>query len=1149
MAAEARLHLLSQILRLAQDLSHSVGGESEGERLLQGVCALLTETRGYRSAWIAPNLQVDGDVVDCAQREPEASGGDPARLTVGLCCNGARYGALVVVPPASLVADPEEQSLLGDIAALVGFALHHVAVSKQRDEATEELRMAEARVGYALERCHIGVWEIDLIDLAARRTLEHDRIFGYDSLLPEWTSETFLQHVVPEDRPEVKRRFDESAAGRTDSSIECRIRRPDGEIRWIGISGSHMADETGQPRRMIGIVQDITNRVKAETALRKSEQRLATIFNASPLAICTSRVADGKLVDANEAFLRLFGYEREEAIGHTTLALNMWKDLENRSKVIQALATHGSISNAEFAFRKKSGETGTSLFSAGLIEVEGEHCMLAMINDITEQQRTREALQESEERFLLAFRASPVPQAITTNDEGVMLEVNETFCTMMGYERDELLGRTTIELGLYPDPAVRQSLSEIYQRDGRLRDCEVNLRTRGGEKRKMLGSCEGLEWKGIACGLSAFRDITEEERKERAVADALETTRAIVDNAPFGVLIFKATGLCVTANGAAGRMLGATPSELVGLDFYEIEAWKPSGLLDAAREAISSGLTISNEHEITTTFGVHLWTKTVFTTFESGGELHLMMMFDDITESKMADQAIRQSEERFRTLFDAAPDGIHLQSERRFRYVNPALVQLLGATGPEELLGTDLLDRVAPEFREVVSARIDSLSETKVPTPPLEIEYLRLDGARVAVETRAVGFPALGGNAHLVFVRDRTERVTAEADRSELQEQLLQSQKMESVGQLAGGVAHDFNNILMVQKGYCEILRQGLKMDDPLAAGLSQIELYADRATALTRQLLAFSRKQTLQPTVMDLNSLVDDMEDMLRRLIGEDVELVTNLAPHPAVVKADRSQIEQVLVNLAVNSRDAMPRGGKLAIELSWADVADGAAERKSGMPAGQYVLLAVSDSGCGMDAETQRRAFEPFFTTKAEGKGTGLGLSTVYGIIRQSGGNIRVQSKPGKGTVFSIWLPRIEDDLAAPAERRGGAAQGDGQHVLIVEDEGGLRGLVVMMMEKLGYRVDEAANGGEALMLVEEKGLRPDLLLTDVVMPGMTGVALVERLRRVMPHLKVIYMSGYTDEDVLGRGVKDPGVDFLRKPFSMSDLATQAAALLNAL
>ncbi len=396
-------------------------------------------------------------------------------------------------------------------------------------------------------------------------------------------------------------------------------------------------------------------------------------------------------------------------------------------------------------------------------------------------------------------------------------------------------------------------------------------------------------------------------------------------------------------------------------------------------------------------------------------------------------------------------------------------------------------------------------------------------------------------------MRLRQERDDSEAALVSTQEQLLQSQKLEAVGRLAGGVAHDFNNILAAQIGCCELIEDQLRPGDPLTEDVATIKSCAERAAGLTRQLLAFSRKQALQVEVLDLNDVVRGIENMLERLIGEDVLLKTALAPGLGRVKADPGQVEQVIMNLAVNARDAMPDGGNLTIETADVELDRDYARSHIGATPGPHVMLAISDTGTGMDEPTRRRLFEPFFTTKEHGKGTGLGLATVYGIVKQSGGNIWVYSESGRGTTFKIYLPRVEDTAEAPRRRIRAAALGAGERVLVVEDEPVLRELMGRLVAELGYRATTAVDGAAALALVERDGLHPDLLLTDVVMPGMSGRTLAERLAPLVPGLKVLYASGYTDNTIIHHGVLDAGVAFLQKPFTTSDLAAKIREVLD--
>jgi signal transduction histidine kinase/ActR/RegA family two-component response regulator len=387
-------------------------------------------------------------------------------------------------------------------------------------------------------------------------------------------------------------------------------------------------------------------------------------------------------------------------------------------------------------------------------------------------------------------------------------------------------------------------------------------------------------------------------------------------------------------------------------------------------------------------------------------------------------------------------------------------------------------------------------------------------------------------------------------DRKQLEEQLRQSQKMEAVGRLAGGIAHDFNNLLMVIQGYADLLAERLPVGDPLRRNAEQIQTASQRATSLTRQLLAFSRKQMLAPKVISVQSILGDMERILRRLIGEDIQLETSSAPDVGLIKADRSQIEQVILNLAVNARDAMPQGGRLTIETANVDLDASYARSPVVLAPGKYVMLAVTDNGCGMDAETQTHIFEPFFTTKEKGKGTGLGLATVYGIVKQSGGYVWVYSEPGRGTSFKIYLPMVENVEESGRDNRGDAqSSGRGtETILLVEDEKGVRELAREYLELSGYTVIEAEDGHTALELAAMHSGTIHLLMTDVVMPGISGRELADRVKRIRPKIQVLYMSGYTDQAVVHHGILDMDAVLLQKPFTMATLSSKLRELLAA-
>lgn len=505
-------------------------------------------------------------------------------------------------------------------------------------------------------------------------------------------------------------------------------------------------------------------------------------------------------------------------------------------------------------------------------------------------------------------------------------------------------------------------------------------------------------------------------------------------------------------------------------------------------------------------------------------------------------QALQQSEERFRATFEQAAVGIaHISLTGRWLWVNQKLCDIVGYTY-EELTQLTFRDVAHPDDQEEDRTQALRLLDDEIPTFTTERCYIRKDSSSVWVNVTGSLMRNPGGEPQyfIAVIEDITER-------KQLEDQLRHSQKMEAVGRLAGGVAHDFNNMLTVINGYSELLLSRLTETESLHKFVKEISKAGERAAGLTRQLLAFSRQQVLQPTILNLNEVIANMSEMLRRLIGEDIELTILAKPDVGAIKADLGLIEQVIMNLAVNARDAMPQGGSLTIELMTLELDQDYARRHIGLMPGSYVCLAISDNGVGMDKETQSRIFEPFFTTKEPGKGTGLGLATVYGIVSQSGGVIRVYSEPGWGTTFKIYLPQLKatTNLAQREELADDMAHGT-ETILIVEDEQGVRDLIRDTLKEEGYTVVEAGNGMEALLYSQQYTGPLHLLLTDVVMPLMNGRQLAEQLLEQQPQLKVLYMSGYTDDAIVHHGVLDEGVAFIQKPFTPQTLARKVREVL---
>lgn|GEM_PF-731830 len=509
-----------------------------------------------------------------------------------------------------------------------------------------------------------------------------------------------------------------------------------------------------------------------------------------------------------------------------------------------------------------------------------------------------------------------------------------------------------------------------------------------------------------------------------------------------------------------------------------------------------------------------------------------------IAERERFEDSLRAGEQRYRELFDNANDMVFVHDlDGRVLDINKAAQRMTGYT-QTEALGMNVSQLVGPEYEQVMGTMV---ARQLAGEPPSTYELTAV--------TKGGDRPALEVSTHLVFSRGRPVAVQGIArditERRRLEETLRHSQKMEAVGRLAGGLAHDFNNLITIVAAYAQMIAEELPEGDVLRAHAEEILASAERAGALTNRLLAFSRRQVLKPQVVDLNGLIAGLENMLRRLISEDIETTFELEPGLASIKADPNQLEQVLMNLVINARDAMPRGGRLTIQTAPADVAEKLA---GGASSGGHVRLTVRDTGVGMTDEVRSRIFEPFFTTKEPGKGTGLGLSTVYGIVRQSGGDITVESRPGKGSSFHIFFPKAVIEEEAPVSARpgnGGQSAGKRGTILLVEDEPGVRRLVRRMLVERGYRVVEAADGEEALTLCRE--LRPpaDLVLTDIVMPNLNGADLAGELRRAHPDVRILFMTGYTDEAIRDYGVA-PAAEILRKPFLAETLEQRVRELL---
>ncbi len=776
------------------------------------------------------------------------------------------------------------------------------------------------------------------------------------------------------------------------------------------------------------------------------------------------------------------------------------------------------------------------------------------------------------------FQASPDGLSIADCDHKV-LWANETFVRMFGYSGAEVTGQSLEHLVVPEDRlAESQWVTDALAKGQRI-TLETQRRKKDGSLIDVSVSCAPLMIDGNMTGFYAgYHDVTDRKRVE-ALSSALyrvaeksssvhdlqqffAAVHSIVDELMYArnfyiALYDPATELLsfpyfVDEQDSAplpkklgrgltdhllrtGEALLATPEVLQKMEDRGEVARNGSRSLDWMGVPLKVG-----DH----TFGalvVQTYSKNIrYTQRDKEILMFVARQLASAVEIKRNELALRRSEARYRSLVQSSVYGIYRSSlEGRFLDVNPALITMLGYASAEEVL---LLDPEKDVFEQPEEhARLIEEFRSTGRMDGFEVKWKRKDGRPITVRIsgRAVSSADEPADVLEAIAEDVTERRV-------LEDQFRQAQKMEAVGRLAGGVAHDFNNLLMVISGYTEVILTKLDVNHPLHEKGRAIQQAADRATTLTRQLLAFSRKQLLELKVVDVNAIVQDMERLVQPLIGEDVQLSTNLASESVHIRADAGQLEQVLMNLVVNAKDAMLSGGKLTIQTQSIVVDENHRRGQNFILPGQYVILSVSDTGMGMDKETQSRIFEPFFTTKEKGKGTGLGLSTVYGIVKQSGGYVMVQSEKGHGTTFNIYLPRVEATAEQSIVQTPRVAAGGSETVLLVEDEESVRQLVRETLQAKGYKVVEAENGEAGVAAAANHAGRIDIIITDVVMPGMGGRELVKRLAETRPETKVLYLSGYTEDAIVNEGTIESGTAFLQKPFTLQNLSRKVREVL---
>jgi PAS domain S-box-containing protein len=652
----------------------------------------------------------------------------------------------------------------------------------------------------------------------------------------------------------------------------------------------------------------------------------------------------------------------------------------------------------------------------------------------------------------------------------------------------------------------------------------------------------------ITAAVMTFHDISAQKQAAAALRESEARFKAFMDNSSSVAFMKDDQGRMVYVNRPFLQTFQRQAADVLGksdFDLYPPQVAEPLRAHDL--QVLAAGEPMEMIETVPTPDGVlRHWLVIKFPIEEASGRQLLGGVAIDITERLQAEKAIRESEQRFQLIARATNDAVWDRDLAASRiWWNEGLKTIFGYASDESTAAAQWwYDRIHPDDRDRVVAGLNAVIDGGGQYWSDEYRFRRADDTFVHVFDR--GYVILDERGKPVRMIGAMMDVT---ERKRLEEQLRQSQKMEAIGRLAGGVAHDFNNLLTVITGYSElIMLDSGGPTDPVYHKAEEIKKAADRAASLTRQLLAYSRQQVLAPKVLNLNNVVTDMEKMLRRLIGEDIEFATRLDPNLRLVTADPGQIEQVIMNLAVNARDAMPTGGRMTIRTANVEIDEAYAWAHADVQPGAYVLLAVSDTGVGMSDEVRAHLFEPFFTTKEQGKGTGLGLATVYGILKQSGGHIDVETAPGAGTTFKVYLPQVLETAKGDArEALASHLAAGSETVLLVEDEEMVRSLTRAILQKNGYKVLEASHGAEAIRLCEQHHGPIHLVVTDVVMPQLNGHELYQRLLRLRPNLKALFISGYTGESVAQLGVLTEGSEFLQKPFRPDTLVRKVRKMLD--